>query len=78
MCVCVFFSFILDINGRTSRGHTGGRSHRISHPPSFCGACTCNYCCNVNGMKKKPGKNGTFLPGAVKAIKITRKIDKVL
>ncbi|CAM9568839.1 unnamed protein product [Ascophyllum nodosum] len=20
-------------------GHTGGRSHRISHPPSFCGAC---------------------------------------
>ena len=28
-CVCVFFPFILDINGRTSRGHTGGRSHRI-------------------------------------------------
>ena len=24
--------------GRTSRGQTGGRSHRIS-PPSFCGAC---------------------------------------
>ena len=23
--------------GRTNRGHTGGRSHRIS-PPSFCGA----------------------------------------
>ena len=22
---CVFFPFILDINGRTSRGHTGGR-----------------------------------------------------
>ena len=22
-----------------SRGHTGGRSHRIFHPPSFCGAC---------------------------------------
>ena len=38
--VCVFFPFILDIKfvGRTSRGHTGGRSHRISHPPSFCGA----------------------------------------
>ena len=37
----VFFSFILDIKfvGRTSRGHTGGRSHRISHPPSLCGAC---------------------------------------
>ena len=40
VCVCVFFPFILDIKfvGRTSRGHTGGRSHRISHPPSFCGA----------------------------------------
>ena len=24
--------------GRTNRGHTGGRSDRIS-PPSFCGAC---------------------------------------
>ena len=37
----VFFPFILDIKfvGRTSRGHTGGRSHRISHPPSFCGGC---------------------------------------
>ena len=41
VCVCVFFPFILDIKfvGCTSRGHTGGRSHRISHPPSFCGAC---------------------------------------
>ena len=40
-CVCVFFPFILDIKfvGRTSRGHTGERSHRISHPSSFCGAC---------------------------------------
>ena len=39
--VCVFFPFILDIKfvGRSSRSHTGGRSHRISHPPSFCGAC---------------------------------------
>ena len=39
--LCVFFPFILDIKfvGRTSRGHTGGRSHRIFHPPSFCGAC---------------------------------------
>ena len=39
--VCVFFPFVLDIKfvGRTSRGHIGGRSHRISHPPSFCGAC---------------------------------------
>ena len=38
--VCVFFPFIGDIKfvGRTSRGHTEGRSPRISHPP-FCGAC---------------------------------------
>ena len=36
-----FFPFILDIKfvGRTSRGHTGGRSHGIFHPPSFCGMC---------------------------------------
>ena len=41
VCGCVFFPFILDIKfvGRTSRGLTGGRSHRISRPPSFCGAC---------------------------------------
>ena len=41
VCVCVFFPFILDIKfvGRNSRGHTGGSSHRIFHPPSFCGAC---------------------------------------
>ena len=41
VCVlCVFFPFILDIKfvRRTSRGHTGRRSHRIS-PPSFCRAC---------------------------------------
>ena len=40
-CVCVFFQFIQDIKfvGRTNRGHTGGRSHMISHPLSFCGAC---------------------------------------
>ena len=39
--MCVFFPFILDIKfvGRTNRGHTGGRSHRIFHPLSFCGAC---------------------------------------
>ena len=39
--VYVFFPFILDIKfvGRTSRGHTERRSHRISHPPSFCGVC---------------------------------------
>ena len=41
VCVCVFFPFILDIKfvGCTSRGYTGGRSRRISHPHSFCGAC---------------------------------------
>ena len=41
VCVCVFFPFILDIKfvERTSRVHTRRRSHRISHPPSFCGAC---------------------------------------
>ena len=41
VCVCAFLPFILEVKfvGCTSRGHTGGRSHRISHPPSFCGAC---------------------------------------
>ena len=41
VCVCVFFPFILDVKfvGCTSRGHTGGRSHRVSDPPSFCGTC---------------------------------------
>ena len=41
VCVRVFFPFVLDIKfvGRTSLGHTRGRSHRIFHPPSFCGAC---------------------------------------
>ena len=42
MCVCVVIPFILDVCGRTSRGHTGGRSNRVSHPPSSCGA----YCLN--------------------------------
>ena len=43
--MCVFFPFILNIKfvERTSRGHTGGRSHRISHLPSFCGACLVFY-----------------------------------
>ena len=47
-CVCcVFFPFILNIKfvGRTSRGHTGGRSHRISHTPSFWGVgVMCGWC----------------------------------
>ena len=36
---CVFFPFIMDVKfvGCTSRGHTGGRPHGISHPPYFCG-----------------------------------------
>ena len=39
VCVCALSSHVLWTSGlwRTSRGHTGGRSHRIS-PPSFCGA----------------------------------------
>ena len=40
-CVCVCCHLIYSgrqVCGRTSRGHTGGRSHRVS-PPSFCGAC---------------------------------------
>ena len=44
---CVFFPFNLDIKfvGRTSRGHTRGRSHRISHPPSFWGVgVMCGWC----------------------------------
>ena len=32
--MCLLFPFILDIKfvGRISRGHTGGRSHRIFYP----------------------------------------------
>ena len=43
-CVCML-CFLPIYSGRqvcwicTSRGHTGGKSHRISHPLSFCGAC---------------------------------------
>ena len=43
VCVCCVFCDPIysgrQVCGRTSRGHTGGRSHRISHAPSFCGAC---------------------------------------
>ena len=44
VCVCVCVCCLPIYSGRrtcghTSRGHTGGRPHRISHPPSFCGAC---------------------------------------
>ena len=30
VCVCVFFPFIMNINGRTSRGHTGFLIHLLS------------------------------------------------
>ena len=33
-CVCVFFPFILDIKLDVPARVTGGRSHRIFHPPS--------------------------------------------
>ena len=47
MCVCVFFSHSfwtsrsLDVPAGVTQeeGHTGGKSYRIFHPPSFCGAC---------------------------------------
>ena len=41
VCVRVFFPLVLAVKfiGHTSRGRTGGRSHKISHPPFFCGAC---------------------------------------
>ena len=40
VCVvcCLFIYSGRQACGRTSWGHTGGRPHRISHPPSFCGA----------------------------------------
>ena len=42
MCVCflpIHSGHQVRWTYRTGRGHTGGRSHRIFHPPSFCGAC---------------------------------------
>ena len=40
LCVCCLPIYSgCQTCGRTSRGHTGVRSHRISYPPSFCGAC---------------------------------------
>ena len=47
VCVCVCYLPIYSgrlVCGRTSRGHTGGRSHRISSAPSFGGACL-NFSC---------------------------------
>ena len=62
--VCDFFPFILDIKfvGRTSRGHTGGRSHRISHPPSFCGT-SLNFSREKDSafpFPRRPCKSGIF------------------
>ena len=50
--MCVFFPFTLDVEfvGCTSRGHTGGSSHRISHPTSFCGACLYFSCENDSAV----------------------------
>ena len=56
MCLCVFFLFILDTKfvGRTSRGHTGGRSHRISHPPCYTYSITVPpYIVFAKGAKKR-------------------------
>ena len=44
MCVCFLphpFWTSMDVPAGVTQevGHTGGRSHRIFHPPSFCGAC---------------------------------------
>ena len=33
------FLILLSAMRALSRGHTGGRSHKISHLPSFCDAC---------------------------------------
>ena len=62
VCVCAFFPFILDIKfvGRTSRSHTGGRSHNISHPPSFCGACL-NFSCEKGSAIPFPCRPWNFV-----------------
>ena len=50
LTVCVCGCFLLIYSGhqvrwtyQPARGHTGGRSHRISDPPFFCDACL-NFC----------------------------------
>ena len=82
VCVCVRFLPIH--SGRQVRwtyqpgSHTGGRSHRISHPPSFCGACLnfsrekdskiriiyniCMYVCMVNIFRRVGINRGGWLP----------------
>ncbi|CAM9092279.1 unnamed protein product [Ascophyllum nodosum] len=55
--------------GRTSRGHTGGRSHRISHPPFFCVSGEEHFVCTnrqargavelgARGCPRRPGEAG--------------------
>ena len=56
VCVCVLSSHFYSGRqtcGRTSRGHTGGRSHEIS-PPSFCGACLIFYCEYCVWVRSRP------------------------
>ena len=62
VCVCIFFPFILDVRlvGRTNRGHTGGRSRRIYHPPSFCGACL-NFSRENDSAVPFPRRPGVYM-----------------
>ena len=55
--------------GRTSRSHTGGRSHRVS-PPSFCDACL-NFC-------REKDLAGSFPSSTVKSIFVYPRIKIVL
>ena len=55
MCVCCLPIYA----GRTSRGHTGGRSHRIS-PPSFCGACL-NFSCEKDSAVPFPRRPWSWI-----------------
>ena len=65
VCVCVCHLPIYtgrQACGRTSRGRTGGRSHRIPHPPSLCGAVKpvfghiCTYNSSVYIKKERSGR----------------------
>ena len=60
--MCVFFPSILDIKfvGRTSRGHTGGRSHRI-----VCSTDVLLFLENCNGKRNKLGHVGGHSPEMV-------------
>ena len=63
--------------GRTSRGHTGGRSHRI-YPPSFYGACL-DFHHEKNSVVSFPRRlyNSIFSTGAAMVLKkstVTKKV----